>query len=104
MSLSLCVSVSLPVDPTFPMMHLVFTHCKAEDSLTLDVEDGGGRAGVALLDPPQPPQHLHGLGGADGSTGEVEGNIWERGDVLRLLDEVRDTCRRQETEKSERRA
>lgn len=60
----------------------------------MDVEDGGGRSGRPLLDPPQPPQHLHGDGGADGGTGEVEGDVGERGDVLRLLDEVRDACRR----------
>lgn len=68
---------------------------KAEDFLTLDVEHGGGRSGLSLLDPPQPPQHLHRLGGADGSTGEVEGYVGERRHVLRLLDKVRDTCRRQ---------
>jgi len=67
-----------------------------ESFLTLDVEDGGGRSGPPLLDPPQPPEHLHGLGGANGSTGEVEGDVGERGHVLRLLDEVRDTCRVQD--------
>lgn len=61
----------------------------------MNVEDGGRRSGAPLLDTPQPPQHLHRLGGAHGSTGEVEGYVGERGDVLGLLEEVRDTCRRQ---------
>lgn len=61
-----------------------------EQILTLDLEHGGGQSGVSLLDAPQPPKHLHRLGGANCSTGEVEGDIGESGHVLGLLDKVRD--------------
>ena len=65
----------------------------------MDVDDGGGRSGLPLLDSAQPPQHLHRLRGADGGAGQVEGNVGERRHVLRLLDKVRDTCRRQEVQR-----
>lgn len=64
---------------------------KKQITLTLDVEDGGGGSGVSLLDSPQPPQHLHGLWGADSGASDVEGNAGERGHVPRLLDKVRNT-------------
>lgn len=48
------------------------------------------------MDSSQEPLDLDGLRGADGATGEVEGNVGECRHVLRLLDDVRDACRRQE--------
>lgn len=48
------------------------------------------------MDSSQEPLDLDGLRGADGATGEVEGNVGECRHVLRLLDDVRDACRKQE--------
>lgn len=61
--------------------------------LTRNVEDSRGPSGFLLADSSQRPLHLHGLGGANGGTGQVEGGVGERGHILRLLDEVRDSCR-----------
>lgn len=62
----------------------------------MDLEDRRGWSGLSLVDSSQEPLDLHGLRGTDGTTGEVEGNVGECRHVLRLLDEVRDACRRQE--------
>lgn len=59
----------------------------------MHVDDGWRGPRPPLLNPAHPPQHLHGLRGSDSGAGEVERYVGEGGDVLRLLDEVRDACR-----------